>query len=436
MVYSQVDFFSFIILSASMGFLSLLTPCVFPMVPITISFFLKQQNDKYTNGVKNAFIYILGIISSFSLIGILTAVLYGASGLNKLATNPWINLFIVILFVFFAFNLFGFFDIHINNKILSLINTKINSQSKFSILFMGVTFAITTFTCSMPLIGTILVSASQGSIFYPFIGMLSFGISFSLPFFILALSPTWLQKIPKSGDWLFKIKIVMGYIELAAAIKFLSSADLAWQLKIITREVFLIFWACISLMIGLYLLGIFDLFKKKIKQINIGALITESFFAFLFLAFSLYLSQSLHSKTIPDLDAFLPPMNYASNKEVVEKFYWYSNLDEAIKIADQQNKRILIDFTGYVCVNCRYMEQNILNKESVENLLQNFILVRLYTDGGKDADRNQVYQENIFKTVARPLYVIIDKNQKEYSRFLGMTREQNDYIQFLKNGLK
>ena len=419
-----------------MGFLSLLTPCAFPMVPITISFFLKKGNNTKYNTLKNAFIYILGIIISFSLIGVVTSILYGSSTIIRLASSPWLNLAIAILFIFFAFNLFGWIDINIPPKLLTFLNKSTYKNDRISILFMGITFAITSFTCSMPLIGTILVSASQGNYLYPFIGMFCFSVSFSLPFFLLALFPSYLQTLPKSGDWLFQLKIVMGYLELAAALKFLSSADMAWQLELLTRERFLLILSFIFILLAFYLLGIFKLITKNKNRVSNTRIAIESCFAFIFLSIALYLSTSTHAKTIPDLDAFMPPPSYGDNINNVEKYKWYSNLKVAKQLAQKTNQKILIDFTGYVCVNCRYMEQNILSTPEVEEYFKKLILVRLYTDGpSKESKQNEQYEISKFKTVARPFYAIMDHTQNVSSIFAGMTRDKESYLTFLRKGL-
>ena len=246
---------SFLLLSLSMGFLALLTPCVFPMIPITISFFLKRGEDKNTSPVKGALVYMFGIVMTFTLLGMLLAIFLGASGATQLASNPYVNLFIAALFIYFAFSLFGFYEIDLPQSLKRFSLQRENSEGYAGILFMALTFTLTSFTCTVAFMGLILVAASQGEWFWPIIGMLIFSLAFASPFFLLALFPHYLTKMPQSGSWLNSVKVIMGFLEIAAAFKFISNTDLVWQWDIFTYEVVLICWAIIMALCSLYIVG-------------------------------------------------------------------------------------------------------------------------------------------------------------------------------------
>ena len=255
---------SFLLLSLSMGFLALLTPCVFPMIPITISFFLKRGEDKNTSPVKGALVYMLGIVMTFTLLGMLLAIFLGASGATQLASNPYVNLFIAFLFVYFAFSLFGFYEIDLPQSLKRFSLQRENSEGYAGILFMALTFTLTSFTCTVAFMGLILVAASQGQWFWPIIGMLIFSLAFASPFFLLALFPHYLTKLPQSGNWLNSVKVIMGFLEIAAAFKFISNTDLVWNWNIFTYEIVLFSWSVIIFLCFLYLLGLIR-FKNDSK---------------------------------------------------------------------------------------------------------------------------------------------------------------------------
>ena len=248
-------FFSFVLLAISMGFLALLTPCVFPMIPITVSFFTQQGESKQGKPLKNAIIYTLGIIATFSILGFILALTLGASGANQLASNPWVNLFIAALFIYFALSLFGMYEIEVPQKLRQFSLNQEGRGGVIGTLFMAVTFTLTSFTCTVQFVGLLLVAASQGQWFWPMIGMIVFSAAFAFPFFFLALFPQYLAKMPKSGGWLNSVKVVMGFLELAAAFKFLSNTDLVWGWGFFSHNAVLAVWAVLMLLVGFYLLG-------------------------------------------------------------------------------------------------------------------------------------------------------------------------------------
>ena len=417
---------SFLVLAMSMGFLALLTPCVFPMIPITISFFMHRSENTNSSPVKSATVYMLGIVLTFTFLGMMLAILLGASGANQLAANPIVNMFIAFLFIYFAMSLFGFYEIEIPESLRRLSLQKENSEGYVGILFMALTFTLTSFTCTVQFMGLILVAASQGEWFWPIIGMLIFSLAFASPFFFLALFPHYLTKLPQSGGWLNSVKVVMGFLELAAAIKFISNTDLVWNWNIFTYEVVLYLWALIMLLTGLY---IFGLIKFK-NDSPVTFSIQRSMFALAFIFFGTYLAAGNHGYGINgNIKSYLPPKKYQSN------LVWNNNLDDAFIIAAEQNKNIFIDFTGVTCTNCRWMETNIFSINSVEELMSEYVLVSLYTDAGEGYLEKREYQINRFETAALPYYVILDSNDKVLSEFPGLTRNVEEFKDFLKTGL-
>ncbi|NNE97887.1 MAG: hypothetical protein HKN25_02575, partial [Pyrinomonadaceae bacterium] len=389
---------SFVWLAITLGALSLLTPCVFPMIPITVSYFTKNSAGSRSKSFKLATVYSLGIIATFTLLGMLLAFFVGAAGINLFAANPWVNIAIAAIFLFFAFNLFGFYEIAIPSSVLnrldSLTRTKEGEGSAYiGALLMGLTFTVTSFTCTSPFVGTILVSTSQGDWQMPLIGMLAFSTIFALPFFVLALAPQLVSQLPKSGGWLNSVKVVMGFLEIAAALKFLSNVDLVWTSffkaspdsmnygTIFSREVVLGLWVLIAIAIALYVLGIFK-FKldsplKKITPVRIIVAVA----AFLLGA---YLTTGILGKKLGELESFLPPKNAESRWNVLgdkdAELKWIKNdLKKAFEIAKIENKKVFVDFTGYTCTNCRWMEANMFPRPDVRAELEKFVLVSLYT---------------------------------------------------------
>ena len=417
---------SFLLLSLSMGFLALLTPCVFPMIPITISFFLKRGEDKNTSPVKGALVYMLGIVMTFTLLGMLLAIFLGASGATQLASNPYINLFIASLFIYFAFSLFGFYEIDLPQSLKRFSMQRENSEGYAGILFMALTFTLTSFTCTVAFMGLILVAASQGEWFWPIIGMLIFSLAFASPFFLLALFPHYLTKMPQSGSWLNSVKVIMGFLEIAAAFKFISNTDLVWQWDIFTYEVVLSCWAIIMALCSLYIVG-YIRFRNDSK---VEFSYQRSLLSIVFLSLSLYLlSGNFGYRINGTIESYLPPKKEYSNLE------WVNSLEEGFQLANEENRNIFIDFTGVTCTNCRWMETNIFTQESVEQLMEQFVLVSLYTDAGDNYLEKRQYQIERFETAALPYYVILDKEDSIIAEFPGMSRNVDDFIEFLESGL-
>ena len=376
----------------------------------------------------------------------------GAAGINLFAANPWVNILIAGIFLFFAFNLFGFYEIAIPNSVLTkldnLTRTKEGEGSAYiGALLMGLTFTITSFTCTSPFVGTILVSTSQGDWQMPLIGMLAFSTVFALPFFVLALAPQLVSQLPKSGGWLNSVKVVMGFLEIAAAMKFLSNVDLVWTSlftasadsmnygTILSREVVLLVWVLVAIAIGLYILGVFR-FKidSAVKKITPARVLL----AVLSFLLGVYLTTGIFGKKLGELESFLPPKNSESRFNVLgnkdEELDWIKNdLQKALLKARVENKKVFVDFTGYTCTNCRWMEANMFPIKAVRDEMEKFVLVSLYTDGeGEIYYKQQQYQEKTFKTVALPFYAILDSSGRPTATFPGLTRNSDEFIDFLR----
>ena len=431
-------FWPFVILALTMGFLALLTPCVFPMIPITVSYFTHQGELEDQNPIKQASIYGLGIIATFTLLGLILAVTLGASGANQLAANPWVNLFIGALFTYFALSLFGMYEIQLPSSLRQLVQKQEGRGGYVGTLFMAVTFTLTSFTCTVQFVGLLLVAASQGHWFWPALGMIIFSAAFALPFFFLALFPQYLARMPKSGGWLNSVKVVMGFLELAAAFKFFSNADLVWNWQFFTHISVLAIWAILMFFTGFYLLGKIQLpHDSKVEIVSVPRMMLSIFF----LAFALYLSTGLFGRPIHGLIySYLPPklseeVGMISEMNGGEELQWYTELDDAFVEANTIGKNIFVDFTGYTCTNCRWMESNIFTKDEVKDRFKDFVLVRLYTDGGNNYREKQQYEIDRFGTAALPYYVILSPEDDVLGKFPGMTRNQDEFLKFLDKGL-
>ena len=433
-------FFSFVILAFSMGLLALLTPCVFPMIPITVSFFTHQGETGKGKPITNAIIYTLGIIATFSILGIILALTLGASGANQLAANPWVNIFIAALFIYFALSLFGMYEIELPSALRQYSLKQEGRGGVMGTLFMAVTFTLTSFTCTVQFVGLLLVAASQGQWFWPMIGMVVFSAAFALPFFFLALFPQYLAKMPKSGAWLNSVKVVMGFLELAAAFKFISNTDLVWGWGFFSHNTVLAVWAVLMLLTGIYLLGKIQLpHDSPLASISVPRLMLST----AFLTFGLYLTSGLFGQKIHGLIySYLPPIVESESgavrtngASIAEEFNWYRNLDEGLAEARVTGKSVFIDFTGYTCTNCRWMEANTFTKTEVKHRFGEMILVQLYTDGGPNHRENQQYEIDRFGTAALPFYVILSPDNDVITTFPGMTRSLDDFLDFLDKGL-
>ena len=434
------DIWPFLWLAVSLGALSLLTPCVFPMIPITVSYFTNHSAGSRTKSIKLATIYSLGIIATFTIVGMLLAIFVGAAGINLFAANPWINLIIAAVFLFFAFNLFGAYELTIPTGVLTKLDALTRSKEGegsgiIGALLMGLTFTLTSFTCTSPFVGTILVSASQGNWRMPLVGMLAFSTVFALPFFVLALAPQLISQLPRAGGWMNSVKVAMGFLEVAAAMKFISNVDLVWKWGIFTRDVVLAVWIAVGVVLAVYLLGKIQLSHDS-KPERLGAF--RMFSAVVALAVSFYLLTGLFGAKMGELESFLPPdLNNSTSRffgKGEAELKWIENdYPAALAKAKAENKRVFIDFTGYTCTNCRWMEANVFPKKEVEAELSKFVLARLYTDGdGEVFERQQQMEQDLLGTVALPVYAVVTPDGKVISSFPGLTRNVQEFVDFLK----
>jgi thiol:disulfide interchange protein DsbD len=372
-------------------------------------------------------------------LGVALALLFGAAGLNRFASNPYINLLITGIFLAFAFSLLGAYNIGVPSSILTKLDSVTRSKESgkvIGLLLMGLTFSLTSFTCTAPLVGTILVAAAGGALLYPIVGMLAFSTVFALPFFVLAVAPNLLKSLPRSGSWLNSVKVVMGFLEIGAALKFLSNVDLVWGWGFFTREVVIAGWIALSVLIFFYLLGVFR-FAHDSDDRSIGLIRVLN--AFLFGTLAFYLLTGLFGTKLGEIESFLPPTrevltsstnSTSSNGELS----WITNdYQAALTQAKAENKQIFVDFTGYTCTNCRWMEANMFPKPAIRAELDKFVRVRLFTDGeGEPYEGFQKMQEQRFGTVALPLYAIVAPTDQITATFEGLTRNEEEFVNFLR----
>jgi thiol:disulfide interchange protein DsbD len=435
----------FLLAAFGAGLLALVTPCVFPMIPVTLAFFTKQAtaqegNETTAQGrvVRLAATYSLGIVLAFTAIGAVLAATVGAAGANQLAASPWVNLAFAVLFVVFGLALLEVMDLRLPASLQGLTGAGRKHGGTLGVLGMGLTFVIAAFTCTAPFVGTVLVAAANASSgaqwFRPVLGMAVFAAALALPFFLLALFPGWLARLPRSGAWLSTVKGTMGFIELAAALKFLSNADMVWGWKLLTQPVLLALWAIIALAGAFWLLGTL--------RIGFGApegrpSLARSLWAGAFGAIAMYCLYGLTGRPLTGwVVAFLPPSGYGVGTSPVaaadDGLSWHDTLEAGLAEAKAQNKPVFIDFTGYTCTNCRWMEKNVFPKPAVRAELEQFVRVKLYTDGGENAEKNQTYQEKTFGDVTLPLYAVIGPDGKPAARSGGITRKPAEFAEFLR----
>ncbi len=437
------------------GLIALLTPCVWPMIPMTVSFFLKRTK-KRREAVRDALVYGIAIIVIYLVLGVAITLLFGASALNSLSTNAIFNLIFFALLVFFAVSFFGAFEIVLPSRWTNRIDSKADStRGALSIFFMAFTLVLVSFSCTGPIIGTLLVqAASMGQILGPMIGMFGFAIALALPFSLFAVFPHWLQSMPKSGGWLNSVKVVMAFLELALSLKFLSVADLAYGWGILDRETFLALWIVIFFLLGVYLLGKIRFpHDTPLEKIGVG----RFFLAVISLSFAVYMVPGLWGAPLRAISAFSPPA-YTQDFNLYEGnvHAQFDDFEEGMRYAEKQNKPVLIDFSGFGCVNCREMENNVWIDPRVKKILeQDYVLITLIVDdktalpepivvddAGKKrtlrtiGDKWSYLQRTKFGASSQPFYIPVDHNgiplSASYKRDLNVQR----YIDFLQSGLK
>ena len=438
------------------GLLALLTPCVWPMIPMTVSFFLKKSGSR-AKAISNAVTYGLSIIVIFLLLGICFTALLGASALNALATSAGCNLLFFALLVVFAISFFGAFEITLPESLSNKMDsTAGKTTGLLSIFFMAATLVIVSFSCTGPIIGTLLVeAASRGSILGPVIGMTGFAIALAIPFTLFALFPSMLKKMPKSGGWLNTVKVVLGFIELALSLKFLSVADLAYGWHILDRETFLALWIAIFGIMGLYLLGVFR-FNSDGEPRTPGIGVTRFSLALVSLSFTIYLVPGLWGAPLKATSAFVPPLYTQDFNLYGNGLEEYDDFDEGMKAAAAQGKPVFVDFSGYGCVNCRKMEGAVLDEADVKNTIaEGFVTIKLMVDDKKPLATPITVEENgrkitlttvgekwsylqryKFSSNSQPYYVVLDADGQLLSGPYAYNEDKDAFLAFLRRGLK
>ena len=437
------------------GFLALFTPCVWPIIPMTVSFFLKRNKDR-KKAIREAITYGVSIVVIYVALGLIVSLLFGASALNALSTNAIFNILFCLLLVVFAASFFGAFEITLPSSWSNKIDQKSDETSGvLSIFLMAFTLSLVSFSCTGPIIGFLLVAvASEGSIVAPTIGMLGFAVALAIPFALFAMFPTLLKSAPKSGGWMNVLKVVLGFIELAFALKFLSVADLAYGWHILDRETFLALWIAIFSLLGLYLLGIFNFpHDDENRRTNVP----QFFLALSSLAFAFYMIPGLWGAPLKAVSAFAPPMNTQDfnlyKNEVHPRF---KDFEAGMAAARLEGKPVMIDFTGFGCVNCRKMEAAVWTDAKVADMLNNkYVLISLYvddktplpeqitvtdTDGTQRTlrtvgDKWSYLQRHKFGSNTQPMYILLDNEGKPLTGSRSYDEDINEYMDFLKVGL-
>lgn len=416
----------FFLLSLATGFLALLTPCVWPMIPVTVSYFSKQADNGKQAALGQALAYGLGIIFTFVGLGLVTAAIFGAVGPQVLAANVWVNLFLTVLFIVLAANLFGYYEILIPTKFVNKVQGKAKGGGFIAPILLGFVFSLTSFTCTVPFVGTILVSATTGDWLFPIVGMLGFSLAFAVPFFLLALAPQAVSKLPKSGTWMNTLKGFLGFVELAAAMKFLSNAELTFKVGFLTFPVYLAVWILIFSLAALYLFGLIKIPNDEGAKVGLGRKIG----GVLMIGLVGFLMASInHPPLLGSALAFTPPTPYPGQDTT-----WDESYESALKDAKEKNKPVFLNFTGVTCANCRVMEARFKNNEAYKKSLSRFVLAELYTDRGTPEDNaNAKLREDMTKSSSNPAYVIVTPDGKVVKSFLGLGEDQA-FLQFLDDG--
>lgn len=459
------------------GFAALLTPCVFPMIPMTVSFFTKQSKTK-AKGIKNAIIYGLSIVIIYVLLGVIVSLLFGADALNALSTNVWFNLIFFVLLLVFAASFLGAFEIMLPNSWANKVDSQADRGGLIGIFFMALALAIVSFSCTGPIVGTLLVEAAAGgSQIGPIIGMLGFSLAIALPFALFAAFPGWLNSLPKSGGWLNTVKVVLGFLELALAFKFLSNADLVLQLHWLEREVFIAIWIAIFGTLAFYLFGKIQLpHDSPVEKISVG----RFSLGLLALTFTLYMLPGLWGAPLNIISAFPPPQHYSESPYGVgfmklgagetsalevpdgahlmppHNILSFNDYYKGLAYAKKVGKPVMIDFTGHACVNCRKMEQNVWVKPAILKMLKNdVVLISLYVDDKRALKANEVVASKLrpgkklkyigqkwselqtinYKTNTQPYYVLMNHKEENLNEPVGYTPDSEAYHEWMKEGI-
>lgn len=437
------------------GLLALVTPCVWPIIPMTVSFFLKRSQDK-RKGIRDACIYGVSIIVIYEALGLIVTSIFGASALNELSTNAIFNIFFFLLLVVFAASFFGAFEITLPSSWSNKVDSKAESTTgMLSIFLMAFTLTLVSFSCTGPIIGFLLVEVSTtGNIIAPAIGMFGFALALALPFTLFAMFPSWLKSMPKSGGWMNSVKVVLGFLELALSLKFLSVADLAYGWGLLDRETFLALWIAIFGLLGLYLLGKIK-FPHDDDDNKVGVI--RFFLATISIAFAIYMIPGLWGAPLKAVSAFSPPMNtqdFSLYENEVKAAYL--DYDEGMAAARRTGKPVMIDFTGFGCVNCRKMEAAVWTDDRVRDMMtDDYVLIGLYVDDRTPLPKKEEVMENgkrvVLRTVgdkwsylqrhkfganAQPFYVLLDNEGRPLNSSYSYDEDIDKYIHFLETGLR
>lgn len=456
------------------GFAALLTPCVFPMIPMTVSFFTKQSKTKAA-GIRNAIIYGLSIIIIYVLLGSIVTAVFGADSLNALSTNVWFNIIFFLLLVVFAVSFLGAFEIMLPNSLANKVDSQADRGGLIGIFFMALALAIVSFSCTGPIVGTLLVQAASKGGIAPIVGMLGFSSAIALPFSLFAAFPGWLNALPKSGGWLNTVKVVLGFLELALAFKFLSNADLVLQLHWLEREVFLTIWIAIFGVLAFYLFGKIQLpHDSPLNHISVGRLSL----GLVVLSFTIYMIPGLWGAPLKLISGFPPAMHYSESPYGVgysrsagtmtqsvlpegaefgpHDIVTFHDYDKGMEYAKKEGKPVLLDFTGYACVNCRKMEELVWSDPKILGVLKNeIVLISLYVDDKKELPEKDQYvsettgkkiktignkwsdlQIKKYKANAQPFYVIVDHNSTNLTEPSAYNPNIEKYYKWLRGGIK
>jgi thiol:disulfide interchange protein DsbD len=472
---SDVSLLGFMLAAFLSGLAALITPCVFPMIPMTVSFFTKKEKSRAA-GISKALFFGISIVGIYVLIGVLFASIFGADSANLLATHWLSNVFFFAVFILFALSFFGMFEITLPSSLSTSLDAKAEKGGYLGAFFMAMTLAVVSFSCTGPIVGTVLVEAAGGQFVKPVLGMLAFSSAFAIPFTLFAIFPSWLQNLPKSGGWLNSVKVVLGFVELALAFKFLSVADQVYHWGILDRHVYIAIWTAISFAMGLYFLGKIQLpHDSPMTKVSVPRLLL----AITTFAFTVYLFTGMFGAPLKALAGYLPPQStldfdltsmkstVATNNLATKKVKYsdrlklphglqgYFDLKEGLQAAKEMKKPIFIDFTGHGCVNCREMEANVWSApEVLQRLQEDYVVVALYTDDPLELPENEWitakngkikrtmgkvnlnYQEERFGVNSQPFYLLLDHQEKLLTSPKDYDLNIDNFVNFLDEGIK
>ncbi len=433
---------AFLLLAVGAGLAALLTPCVFPMIPLTVSYFTRHA-ERRGEAVRMAGVYGLAIVLTFTGLGVLMALLVGAAGAQAIAANPWVNLFIGLVFVFFALSLLGWFELRLPSRWLNAVNRLSHERRGYlGVVFMGLTLTLVSFSCTAPFVGALLAATAGGEWSWPILGMLVFSATFALPFVLFAMFPNRLHSLPRSGMWMQAVKVTLGFVELAAALKFLSNADLVWGWNLLSRPLAIALTIVIFSMAGLYLIGRLRMaHEPPVEEVGVGRVLA----AIGFFGVALYMLPGLFGAPLNALDAYLPPrqatdvsllaaLPSGSGAGTHDEGWFTDDIDAAFEEARRLGQPVFIDFTGYTCTNCRAMEANVFPHPAVaERFERDFVRLRLYTDGPQ-ADTFQPFQLRLTRTTALPTYAIVAPNERRLLAQTSGMMTVDEFVAFLDRG--